>query len=376
MACRVASHGFAVIPCGGGSDPTGKRPLIKWSAFEMRPGRDVVARWAARPAFRAANLGIITGLSDVTVVDCDTSGCLRELYKLFGETPLVVATPSGGLHLYYRSAGERSGPFRVGDIKGDIKGLGGFVVGPPSSRIVAGKQRAYEFLEGDWSLREILPPIGPGAPLGKPGAKIIAFRPRSGGARKDGAQEGQSAEIRPHHPQGERKPDQPLSSRRVTRGARNQSLFAALMHEALTASDEEDLVRKAIAINETYDPPLDFAEVRKVAASVWRYKSEGRLLVAGEQAIHIRAKTFDVLGAHRGGADALMLLLRLQFSHGAEPGKRFAIVPKAMVREAVFAGWTVPRYREAIATLKELALIRQVHKGGRRKGDPHLYVLG
>ena len=259
-----------------------------------------------------------------------------------------------------------------------IKGHGGFVVGPPSGRVVAGQQRAYQFLEGDWSLREILPPIRPGAPLGEHGARIIAFRPRSGGTRKDSPQDGQSAEIRPQRTpqrtQVERMPDQPPAGR-VVDGARNQSLFAALRREALTASDEEALARKAVAINETYDPPLDLAEVRKVAASVWRYKSEGRLLGAGEQAIITRAETFDALRAHPGGADALMLLLRLQFSHGAEPGKRFAIAPKAMERDAMFKKWTVRRYRKAIATLEELKLIRQVRKGGRRKGDPHLYVL-
>ena len=121
MAARAASHGFAVIPCGGADDPSGKRPLIKWGNFKSHPGVDVVAGWAARPAFGAANLGIITGLSGVTVVDCDTPGCLFELYDLFGETPIVVTTPSGGLHLYFRSSGERCGPFRVGDIKGDIR---------------------------------------------------------------------------------------------------------------------------------------------------------------------------------------------------------------------------------------------------------------
>ena len=378
MAVPAASHGFAVIPCGGADDPSGKRPLIKWGNFKSHPGVDVVAGWAARPVFGAANLGIITGLSGVTVVDCDTPGCLFKLYDLFGETPIVVTTPSGGLHLYFRSSGERCGPFRVGDIKGDFKGHGGFVVGPPSGRILAGQQRAYRFLEGDWSLREILPPIRPGVPLGEHGARIIAFRPRSGGTHKDSPQDGQCAEIKrqrtPQRTQVERMPDQPPAGR-VVDGARNQSLFAALRREALTVSDEEALVRKAVAINETYDPPLDLAEVRKVAASVWRYKSEGRLLGTGEQAIITRAETFDALRAHPGGADALMLLLRLQFSHGAEPGKRFAIAPKAMERDAMFRKWTVRRYRKAIATLEELGLIRQVRKGGRRKGDPHLYVL-
>lgn len=160
-AYHAASHGFAVIPCGGAGDPSGKRPLVKWGDFKAPPGMATIAKWLERPAFRAANLGIVTGLSGV---DCDTRGCLLEAYRLFGETPLVMVTPSGGLHLYYRSSGEGCSRFRADGIHGDIKGAGGFIVGPPSFRLRAGKTAHYRFLEGNWSLREILPPIKAGAP--------------------------------------------------------------------------------------------------------------------------------------------------------------------------------------------------------------------
>ena len=73
---------------------------------------------------KSANLGIITGASGLTVIDCDTPGKRLELEAIFGSTPVVVATLRGGLHLYYWGNGEDSGPIKIDGMKIDVKGLG------------------------------------------------------------------------------------------------------------------------------------------------------------------------------------------------------------------------------------------------------------
>lgn len=377
-ALRAASHGFAVIPCGGPHDRSGKQPLVRWGRFERRPGSQTIRVWAAQPEFRAANLGIIPGLSGITVVDCDTPGCLLKLFDLFGETPLVVATPSGGSHLYFRSSGERCARFRIGyveggtrrDIKGDIKGHGGFVVAPPSARIEDGKVRAYRFVEGDWPLREILPPIKDGAPgIARKFGRTVVQLPKANA----GSECSVESEDRPTTSGAA--VATLLWSRRVGQGDRNKALFAELRRIARNVPDEAALYDRAIQINETFDPPLGLAEVQATVGSVWRYRIEGRLIQRGDQAVVIPAATFDKLNSHPKGGHALQLLGLLQLNFRAKPGKSFAISAKAMADEKRIKGWTVRRYREAIATLMETGDIRRVHEGGNGPRDPHRYVL-
>ncbi len=77
--------------------------------------------------------------------------------------PLVTGTPSGGVHLWYRTTGERC-QVRLDGLKVDIKGIGGMVVVPPSIRPTgqhAGK--AYTFVKGSWDDLIHLPTITPGA---------------------------------------------------------------------------------------------------------------------------------------------------------------------------------------------------------------------
>ena len=79
-----------------------------------------VQRWQENLAFFLANLGISIGPSRLTVVDCDTPGKLSEVQRRFGETPIVIATPRGGVHLWYRSSGERCTGFMVDGCSIDI----------------------------------------------------------------------------------------------------------------------------------------------------------------------------------------------------------------------------------------------------------------
>lgn len=161
----------------------------------------------------------------------------------------------------------------------------------------------------------------------------------------------------------------------IAHGARNNTLFAELKRLVAHVPNEDALISQAIKIKEAFDPPLELEEVRRVAGSVWLYRVEERLIRTAEQAIVTRSAVFNRLRAHPNGADAFFLLGLLQLSPGAEPGKRFAIVTRSMVEYKLLAGWTVRRYRRAVATLIEAGLLRCVRKGGSCQGDPHLYNL-
>ena len=72
------------------------------------------------------NIGMICGASRVTVVDYDGNDPaeLDVIEHLFGKTPVIVATPSGGFHLYYRHNGEGNRNLRLSHgLKVDIKAV-------------------------------------------------------------------------------------------------------------------------------------------------------------------------------------------------------------------------------------------------------------
>jgi hypothetical protein len=117
-------------PCNGSR---GKHPCGRWS-------RDSTASPAVIRAALAAglrNLGIDMGRSGLFAVDEDRPGAFAEYAASLGEDIPVTFTvhTSKGRHLYFRQpAGEPLGNGR-GDLKGrgiDIRGAGGFLVGPGS----------------------------------------------------------------------------------------------------------------------------------------------------------------------------------------------------------------------------------------------------
>lgn len=141
-ALELLRLGYAVFPCGVGVN----HPLRSgWQAFASAcDARSVADAWANEPA---ANLGIATGrLSDrLIVVDLDPrhGGTIEALAEAVGlpvealAATRSVRTPSGGLHLHYRWPDgaelprNSAGKLALGI---DVRGVGGLVVGPPSTR--------------------------------------------------------------------------------------------------------------------------------------------------------------------------------------------------------------------------------------------------
>ena len=348
----VTAAGLVALPCGG---PTGKAPLVRWKALQ-RPITEARLRlWLAAPQFAEANIGIATGPSGITVIDCDTPNSLDELITLFGPTPIVVATPRGGHHLYYKSSGESSGPLRSGKLTIDVKARGGFIVIPPSIRRAgehAGK--SYKFIAGSWAEIGNLPAVRANAL-----ESSLQNRPTTSGTTT-------------------KQPDETAGApcgRDV--GRRNFTLFNTLRAAAFEAESRNRLVELAGTLNRAFEPPLDEIEVAQIVDSVWKYREEGRLFVTGQSTIVIPGVAFDRLSRIDNGADGLMLLACLIRYHGARAARSepFVIVAAKMAQGGTISGWAVTRYRNAIETLLASGFVKRVHTGGRRRGDPHRYLL-
>src|SRR5262249_48515441 len=134
------------------------------------------------------------------------------MIERFGETPLKIGTPSGGVHLWYRSSGEPSGALRSEGLAVDLKGLDGQVAVPPSVRISgAYAGHAYKFLAGSWNDLARLPRI-------RAEAYPVAHTP-------------------------------PTRLQAIEQGHRNGILFRSLLRHAKASDDIETLYDVAATLN-------------------------------------------------------------------------------------------------------------------------------
>jgi hypothetical protein len=132
-ALAHARNGWPVFPCLPGSKQPATRHGFKDATTDAGQIR---AWWHALPA---ANLAIATGLPGPDVLDVDQHGpagngfaALRQLRQagLLKGAFAIVATPSGGLHAYFRGTAQPSG--RLPACHLDFKAAGGYVLAPPS----------------------------------------------------------------------------------------------------------------------------------------------------------------------------------------------------------------------------------------------------
>jgi Bifunctional DNA primase/polymerase, N-terminal len=132
-ALAYARRGWPVFPCRPGRKQPDTAHGFKDATTD--PER-ITAWWATVPS---RNVAIATGAPGPDVLDVDVrpggSG-YQALHRLRGagllQTPVAaVATPSGGMHLYYPGTGQTSG--RLPDCHLDFKSAGGYVLAPPSA---------------------------------------------------------------------------------------------------------------------------------------------------------------------------------------------------------------------------------------------------
>lgn len=329
-ATAYRAHGAVPIPCGG---EDGKDPLVKWKALAKPPAQFTLDRWCER--FDAANIGLVTGPSRLTIVDVDDyggSGLADEMERRCGRTPLVTATPRGGLHLWYRGGGEKS-QTRLEGMLVEVRAIGGFAVVPPSTRPGVGP---YRIVRGSLDDLDRLPTIIANS-LPRHRAQPSAGKPAAGAV--------------------------------VGEGRRNDTLWRKLMHEARTCETSAELEARALILNEAIcSPPLDHAEVLGAVRSAWRYQIEGRNWVGEEPRVSVKPSEIPLL---HGNADAVMVLCLLRSYQGQRD--KFAISVKALARSEWLPRWSPNRIRKARAALIEAGFLTLHHEGGSRPGDASLY---
>ncbi|WEF20090.1 bifunctional DNA primase/polymerase [Microbacterium maritypicum] len=149
LAARsLAAAGVPVFPCL----VEGKRPLTRRGFLDASNDPEQVAAWWSRTP--NANIGIPTGAaSGVVVVDVDVHGPHdgRAAYQratdagLVDGAGLLVRTPTGGAHVYFPATpGSEQRSWQAAAAGVDFRGDGGYIIAPPSRRIIDGNVKLYE----------------------------------------------------------------------------------------------------------------------------------------------------------------------------------------------------------------------------------------
>lgn len=149
-ALALAEHGIAVFPCDANKRP---RPGVKWKEEATTDARRIEAWWRrfpnSLPAYQA-------GRHDLLIIDLDGDFGFEDWDAVRGShdepTPVRIATPGGGHHLFFLQDGsfgnsrgnlppKRKRP-GTEDLEGiDIRGAGGYVV---AEGAILPDGRAYE----------------------------------------------------------------------------------------------------------------------------------------------------------------------------------------------------------------------------------------
>lgn len=147
-ARSLAAAGVPVFPCL----VEGKRPLTRRGFLDASSDPERIAAWWSRTP--DANIGIPTGAaSGVVVVDVDVHGTHdgRAAYRratdagLVDGAGLLVRTPTGGAHVYFPATpGKEQRSWQAATAGVDFRGDGGYIIAPPSRRIIDGHLKRYE----------------------------------------------------------------------------------------------------------------------------------------------------------------------------------------------------------------------------------------
>jgi hypothetical protein len=280
--------------------------------------------------FPAANaFGFVLGKrTNIVVLDIDTT-CERERDAAFsrhGEPAVVVRTPSGGWHGWFRHNGERRsirpwGTARPIDVLG-----GGFVVAPPSQ----GPRGRYQFVQGG------LEDVGRLRPL-----------------------------------RGLKLPAAPQSIALVQEGERHKTLLRYCQEQARHCDDRATLIDVARTYAEENfnltgtTHAYTEAQIIDAASWAWAIEAAGLNLVGRGGATVVRHNVVDQIAASDPAAFALYTIV---WRHNSD--RREFILANAMAESL---GWDLRRFKAVRGRLCNYGLIRRVHRGGARPGDPPRY---
>lgn len=317
--------GLPVFPTGG-SD--GKKPLItRWSKLKEAPSKRSQTAWLGQ--FPNANLGLVTGkASNITVVDIDDDYAIDFAQEEFGEAECIATTPRGGKHLYYRYNGENKVIGYQGR-KLDILGDASFVMLAPSHNPKLNK--GYQFLDGDLLYCPTLNILKPEVLLNSDLGTFIL-------------------------------PEE------ASKGKRNKTLYNALRMAFFNGyNTHPKLLDYALQINmEMMKPPLNDKEVIRTVNSVWKYHIQGKLVPP-----HIQYATLWEEQLERLSPPAVKLYFIAKKNH-AGVRDNFKLEQNEMAKKV---GVSPETLRKAIKELIAEQLIVQIHTGGSKKGDAHIYTF-
>lgn len=257
-ATELGANGFRVFRCvPGGKQPAAKR----WPSVATHDA-DKVRDWFAD---NTHNIGVFAGerivdgsVQHMVVIDLDAKGgkdgiaALRALADPHGGLPdtLTVRTPSGGLHLYFhtsRAVGSNANVLAPGV---DVRGVGGYVIGPGSEVDggVYAVAKDHELADCPVWLESLLP--HPGAQHAEPGSRaaLPGIDPERAHAR--------AVDYLTH-----------LDT--VTEGGRNHAAFAAAA-KVKDLGCGPDECQALMLEHWPCEPMLDVDELRQTIASAYR----------------------------------------------------------------------------------------------------------
>lgn len=146
-ARAFAANGLPVFPCA----PGGKRPAIARGFHSASTSAECVSQWWRR--IPTANIGMPTGAaSGLVVVDVDVHDSVNGYAALdrarqeglLNGWIAAVRTASGGLHLYFPAIdGSNQRSWQSARAGIDFRGDGGYIILPPSTRVIDGDKRNY-----------------------------------------------------------------------------------------------------------------------------------------------------------------------------------------------------------------------------------------
>lgn len=169
IAREYLAAGYSVVPIL--TDGT-KRPSVQWKRYQEEKPEDADLKhwfWGSSPYGIALVHGAVSGNSEV--LDFETEVAYQEWDDLcqkhglvgIGGRPVIVETPTGGRHFYYRCTEPVEGNQKLaraadGTLKIETRGEGGYTIVPGSPDTVHPSGRPYNLAWGSFDNPPILLP--------------------------------------------------------------------------------------------------------------------------------------------------------------------------------------------------------------------------
>lgn len=346
----LSELGFAIIPCKGDD---GKKPLVaNFNKWKNPPSEFQLSQWAKK--YPAANIGALTGLSGIIVVDVDNLHDLDIAIDLFGDTPLKSRT-SRGSHLIYRSVPKvKSKNLRPYNLEIDIKAGTSHVLLPPSQH---SSGAIYSWDNCDCIKLGELPLF-----------KANRLHELTAG-------------IETLSPANDNKPQRSKMQGPVAEGERGITLNDRLCKQASFCNTFDDLLDIARSINDEFLQPLEDGEVVNRASVVWNDFKDGKIeqWVGRTSKVRVTAQEIREFCAAGGKGDAWMLWLFLRTQHPTKihNGEPFSFAPDSMEEAQCLPGWSASKYRYQFDLLLGFNKVEQVRGRTSSKGKflPCMYTF-